>query len=352
MKVSLKILSLSIAVILANESMAVKAFEYEDLERLRRNPTFYDRLQAYEKKEYTLEKVQTEIEKISTWQEYAFFCKMHLNFSQFKATQREAVPQFWTEKEGFLEKGKFLLNEKMRVIFSDFDRIADRKEEKDFEFLKETSEKKAALKMKEKSFFKAKSLFDNWRRVPFSSSEQEAIEIIHGGSLRYLMDFLTGHEKGYDLEFPNRRRTPNKLQNVLSTFEDRETLGLGKAFGIQVHPISAQEDIRDVIKRSAYYAVDRSKPYQDFPVILRATIQPQFLDMADNEYEAGLRSCYVSQLKNIRIEILGYSKRASEVHAPISWKIEQEKAEHMPSDLLKRYLNKFEKKLSYLDLAI
>lgn len=352
MKFYLKILSLSIAVILANESMSVKSFEYEDVERLSRNPSFYDRLQSYEKGAYALAEVKAEIKKVSTWQQYAAFCQKHLNTHQFNSAKYAEMPEFWVGSKDSLEKGKSLLGKKMELIFSDFDRISAMKEEETFHFFQEGAQKQIAFKMKRKSFCKVKSLFDNWRRVPLDSSQPEAIEIIHGGGLRYLMEFLTGHERGYDLEFCNKERTPNKLKNILDSFEVTRTLGLGKAKGIQVHPISSEEDLEETIKRSAHYAIDRSTFYQDFPVILTATIQPQFLDMAHNDYEAGLRSCYISQLRNIRIEILGYSKKASEVGAPISWRIEKQKAEHMPSHLLKKYLSNFEKKLSYLDLAI
>lgn len=125
---------------------------------------------------------------------------------------------------------------------------------------------------------------------PFSTIAPGTIEIVHGGGLRYILDFLNGVTEGYPLEGAS---------------------GAARPLGIQVHPLyeGTKQDWQAFVDRSKNYAMSRGPlEHLDFPVILRASVPTACLEVADNPYEAGLRSCFRKCLRDVTITMVNDEK--------------------------------------------
>jgi len=124
-----------------------------------------------------------------------------------------------------------------------------------------------------------------WNTINNSEPDQW-ITIIHGGELQFLMSFLSGQSKGYPLEYQKTAK------------------------GIQVRPMheSREEHFQHMQQSCKFYARSSSAERLGYPVYLTAKIKAQYLDSAPNIDEAGLRFCYISELKNIHIELISQQK--------------------------------------------
>lgn len=98
----------------------------------------------------------------------------------------------------------------------------------------------------------------------------------HGGGWLFLQDFILGKKQGYELE------------------QD--------GYGIQVHP-SKEEDPAWVIPRENQYS-NQVKKYFDYPAKFKFEIPGQYLDAANNGYEAGLRLEFLDKASNFVLENL------------------------------------------------
>ncbi len=112
----------------------------------------------------------------------------------------------------------------------------------------------------------------------------QQIDVSHGGTLFYALRFLLGMEEGYFLEGSNAHCEE-------------------PALGIQVTPITNEAQRKNLAYKPYNYAL-RTISYLDYPIVLFAQIQTQYLDKAHLGYEAGLQTKNRSNLKNIRLEVI------------------------------------------------
>lgn len=108
------------------------------------------------------------------------------------------------------------------------------------------------------------------RPKSWGDDPEKIVPIKHGGGLFFLMDFLTGREKGY------------KLERI--------------GHGIQVAPVH--------LDRESFYAARGIYRSMDIPVLLEGSIAAKYLDSAPNGYEAGLRPCFLPYLENCTLQPL------------------------------------------------
>lgn len=95
---------------------------------------------------------------------------------------------------------------------------------------------------------------------------EDNIDFSHGGGFFYILKFLKGETQGYRLERPG--------------------------VGLQVSPQTLEHE------RDNYYS-GKAYRYFDYPARLSGRIQAQYLDSANNGYEAGLRSDFRGFLEHI-----------------------------------------------------
>lgn len=119
--------------------------------------------------------------------------------------------------------------------------------------------------------------------LPFNTK----VSFAHGGGIQFITQFLTGKTPGYSLE-----------KKAVAGGGGKEP-----GLGIQVHPYlgSISENVNE---RLAYYARTSSAAHMDYPAYLLGEVEIQYLDSANNNYEAGIRAEFLDKIKNLQIYII------------------------------------------------
>ena len=130
--------------------------------------------------------------------------------------------------------------------------------------------------------------FSNERREPWSSlrpvaraeiKPEDSIHIVHGGGFLSILSFLKKESDGYHLDNPG--------------------------IGLQVHPYTDQGVFRatvaDLEGRTRYDYAVKSSHFIDQPARLTADVHARCIDRTHREYEGGLRSQYLEELRNLTL---------------------------------------------------
>lgn len=126
---------------------------------------------------------------------------------------------------------------------------------------------------------------------PASGNIDEMVPFEHGGTMRFLRDFLSGKNTGYHTDSGGK--------------------------GIMVHPGQAVNSLARGDGRTTYYATGAYAQALDRPARLSGEVPARYLKQAPNGYEATLTSEGAGHLRNMRLEPIQPDKR--QLHAVASY---------------------------------